>query len=270
MSGEEFGEEFEGRVAFVTGGTLGIGRAAAERLASGGARVAVVGHGDDVAAAEREFRAAGHDAVAFDADVSRADAVGAAVDAAVERFGRLDVVVCSAGIQTYGRVDELPEEVWDRTMDVNVKGMFLTARATIPHLRASGGGVIVNVASVQADAHQQTVPAYCASKGAIRALTRAMALDHALEGIRVVSVSPGAIDTPMLRHAATDFSADGNPEPVIEAWGRSQPIGRVGRAEEVAELIAFLASDRAAFITGSDHLVDGGVLAALGGVELPQ
>jgi NAD(P)-dependent dehydrogenase (short-subunit alcohol dehydrogenase family) len=203
------------------------------------------------------------------ADVSVAADAERFVRTAVERFGGLDILVNSAGVQRYGTVVDTDEATWDEVFDINVKGMFLTAKYAVPAMRQRGGGVIVNVSSVQAFASQTSVAAYTASKGAINALTRAMALDHAGEGIRVVAVCPASIDTPMLHYAAEVWKGDQTEEAMLEAWGKMHPVGRVGTPEEVAELIAFLASGRASFITGGEFKIDGGMLAALG-VRLPD
>jgi NAD(P)-dependent dehydrogenase (short-subunit alcohol dehydrogenase family) len=154
-------------------------------------------------------------------------------------------------------------------LDVNLKGMYLAARHAIPEMRRRGGGAIVNVSSVQAIASQAGVAAYTASKGGINALTRAMAVDHAVENIRVNAVCPGSVDTPMLRWAADLFRGENTVEATVEDWGRMHPLGRVARPEEVAEVICFLASPKASFVTGAEYMVDGGLLAALG-VRLPE
>jgi NAD(P)-dependent dehydrogenase (short-subunit alcohol dehydrogenase family) len=255
-----------GTVVLVTGGSQGIGRAVAELFASEGASVGVWGlEADAVAATVRAIRGTGGDALEIVADVTDERAVGSAVAATVDRYGRLDTLVTSAGVQRYGNVVDTDVATWDEVFAVNVRGAFLAARAALPHLRQSGRGSIVVISSVQAHGTQTEVPAYAASKGALDALVRAMALDEARRGVRVNAVCPGSVDTPMLRASARRFS-DGSPEAedeVIAGWGRMHPMGRVAAPREVAEVVLFLASDRASFITGEDIRVDGGLLASL-------
>lgn len=188
--------------------------------------------------------------------------------ALVTGAGGIDVLINSAGVSRYGTVVETEEAVWDDVLGVNLKSVFLVSRQAIPQLRRRGGGAIVNVSSTQAFAAQTGVAAYAASKGGVNALTRAMAVDHASENIRVNAVCPGSVDTPMLRAAAKLHQPD-SPDALVAAWGTMHPLGRVAAAEEVAEAIAFLASSRASFITGAALTVDGGLLAALG-VRLPE
>lgn len=256
--------EFDGKVALVTG-TTGIGRASILRLAKDGAKVLALGI-DDTGNAELAI-AAERDGLAIvvrKTDVSVAHEVEAAVSDAVGRFGGLDVIVNAAAVHPYGDAVTTAPETFARTMAVNIGSIYLTAHFGVPEMRKRGGGAIVSISSVQGFASQPQVAAYVATKGAIHAITRAMAMDFARDKIRVTSVSPGSVRTPILERAARTF---GGPDVDIEAtfrrYGESHPIGRIGEPEEVAELVAFLASDRAQFITGSDHRIDGGLTAGL-------
>lgn len=253
--------DFTGRIALVTG-TTGIGRASALRLAAGGARVMAVGidPAGNQALAEADPRI-----TVRRTDVSVPGEVEAALAELEDRFGGLDVIINSAAVHPYGDCVATTPETFLRCLAVNVGSIHLTAHFGVPLMRSRGGGAIVNVSSVQGHACQANVAAYVASKGAIHALTRAMALDFAADRIRVTSVSPGSIRTPILELAARTLDGpDADIEAVFARFGASHPIGRIGEAEEVAELIAFLASDKAGFITGSDHRIDGGLTAGIG------
>lgn len=257
--------EFAGKIALVTG-TSGIGRAAALRLAEAGASVFACGIDETInaelvgIAAERKLTITVHRA-----DVSDDDAVAMAVAETARRFGGLDIIVNSAAVHPYGTVTTTAPDVWARCMAVNVGSIYLTARHGIPLMEKRGGGAIVNISSVQGFTCQPNVAAYVASKGAIHALTRAMALDHARQNIRVNSISPGSVRTPILELAARTFDGpEADVEAVFKRFGEAHPLGRIGEPEEVAEMVAFLCSERAAFSTGADYKVDGGLTAGVG------
>lgn len=259
------GRVHEGRVALVTGGSQGIGRGIALTLARRGA--AVVVHGltpDFVDETVALITDAGGRAVGtfgpIDQERTSSDAVAVAVDA----FGRLDHLVTAAGIQRYGDTVETSPETWDEVFGVNVRGVYLAAHAALPVIRRQGGSVTL-ISSVQGTATQNKVAAYTASKGALNALCRAMAVDEAEFGVRVNSVAPGSVDTPMLRAAAALWS-EGTPEAVestIATWGTMHALGRVAQPSEIGEAVSFLASDAASFVTGAELRVDGGLLARI-------
>ena len=257
-------KEFEGKVAIVTG-TTGIGRAIAKRFAVGGA--GVLACGIEVAANQElvlQAKGSGLSLRVEQCDVTQADAVQAAVAKAVKEFGGLDIIVNAAAFHPFGTVVETDLENWSRCMMVNVGSIYLLGHFGVPEMKKRGGGAIINLASVQGHACQRGVAAYAASKGAVHSLTRAMALDHAADNIRVNSISPGSIHTPMLERSAGNFAPGVPVAEVFQRWGKAHPLGRIGTPEEVAELAAFLVSDKAAFCTGGDYLVDGGLLAGIG------
>lgn len=259
--------EFEGKSIVVTGGSLGMGRACAERFAKGGGKVLVVSNDRD--SVDRAVAEIGGGASGFVGDVRMSMDMERAAAEAVSRHGGIDILACCAGIQRYGTVVDTPEDVWNDVLDINLKGIYLAAKFAIPEMRKRGGGAIVAISSVQSYASQAGVAAYTASKGGINALVRAMSLDHAADNITVNSVCPASIDTPMLRWAADLYKGEMSQDEMIAQWGKGHPIGRVGKPEEVAELVAFLASDKARFITGADFKIDGGTMAKLG-IVLPE
>ncbi len=243
---------YTGKRAIVVGGSSGIGLATARLLRERGASVTVAGI-EPPAAAEDE-------SMWISCDVRDAAQVEVAAAKAAGADG-LHWLVFSAGIQRYGTVVETTVEEYDLVQSINARGAFLAAKFAIPQMRA--GGAIVNVSSVQSISCQYGAAAYVASKGTVDALTRAMALDHAAQGIRVNAVLPGTVDTPMVRASAEQFKGEGTAEETLAQWGRFHPLGRVAQPEEVAKVIAFLLSDEASFCTGGSYLVDGGLLAQL-------
>ncbi|MDE0391859.1 MAG: glucose 1-dehydrogenase [Rhodospirillales bacterium] len=261
--------DLAGKYAFVTGGSKGMGFGIARAFLACKARVAICSNEPESLAQAQIELDAGDNLLAIEADVSLGVNVKNAIEQTVDRFGGLNVLVNSAGIQRYGTITDTPEETWDEVMAVNLKGVYWASRCAIPHIEKAGGGAVINLASVQAFASQSNVAAYTASKGAILALTRAMALDHADAGVRVNAICPAAIDTPMLRWAAELWKGDNTAEATIASWGKGHPAGRVGSIEEVAAVAAFLASDLCPFMTGADIKVDGGVLSKLG-IILPE
>lgn len=251
-----------GRVALVSGAASGIGRAIARRFAREGAWVLLVDLNETQVRIETEAIArSGGRAAAARADVSAEADCARVVAQAVEHDGRLDVVVNAAGIIRRATVVDTTEEDWDRTMAVNVRSIFLMARAAVPVMARQGGGCFVNIASNWGLAGGAQAAAYCASKGAVVQLTKALAIDHGPQQIRVNCICPGDVDTPMLRGEAKQLGV--SYEKFLEESGRPVPLGRVATPDDIARAALFLASDAASFMTGTPLLVDGGIGAGL-------
>jgi len=260
--------DFGGKVVVITGGGSGIGQACAREFADRHASVAVVDR--DAKAGEQtvsELRSKNKLAEFFKADTSLRAQVEPLVPAIVTRLGGIDVLVNNAGIQRYGTVTSISEDQWDEVMNVNLKSAFLMSKYAIPVMIERGGGAIVMTGSVQSVAAQRNSVHYVVSKHGLLGLTRCLALDYGKQNIRANCVLPGAIDTPMLRWAA---KLDPNPDKVLDACDRLHVRGKMGRPEEVARVIVFLASDLASFVTGSAVMVDGGLLVPVGGMAFQE
>ncbi len=248
-----------GRRAIVTGAASGIGRATAELLAAEGASVVLADvNGEAGEAVAGGIRAAGGTAVFVRCDVTASADCAKAVDTAVREFGGLDALCNNAGIIRRADVVETTEEEWARVMAVNVTSVFLMSKHAIPVMAAGGGGAIVNTGSGWGLKGGNKAVSYCASKGAVVNMTRAMAIDHGPQKIRVNAICPGDVDTPMLRSEALQL---GQPEADFLSEAANRPLRRFGRPEEIAQVVAFLASDESSYISGTAVVVDGGGLA---------
>jgi NAD(P)-dependent dehydrogenase (short-subunit alcohol dehydrogenase family) len=256
------GKQLDGKTALITGGAGGIGRATALLFAREGAAVAIVDlnqeAGRDVT---REISAAGGHAIFERADVTHAADCRRVVERTVREFGGIHILFNNAGVIRRASVVEISEEDWDTVMAVNVKSVFLMCREVIPGMVKAGGGSIINAASGWGLAGGARAAAYCASKGAVVLLTKAMAIDHGRQNIRVNCICPGDTDTAMLRSEARQL---GEAEDRFLAGSAKRPLGRVGTPEEIAQAALYLASDAASFVTGAALVVDGGGLARSG------
>lgn len=246
----------EGKVAVITGAAQGIGKAAAVALAREGAEV-VIGDIDDAtgAATAQEITSSGGTVVFQHADVTSTSDMQQLIQAAVDRFGKLNVLVNNAAIAVAGTVTEISEETWNRVLNTNLTSVWRGMHFAIPRMIEAGGGAIVNVSSVQSLMGFKGWSAYAAAKGAINALTQQSAVDYAPYNIRVNAIAPGTIMTPMNERI---FRESPDPEKLIQGWNDLHALGRFGEPSEVGELILFLASDESSFITGELIRVDGG------------
>jgi NAD(P)-dependent dehydrogenase (short-subunit alcohol dehydrogenase family) len=247
----------KGKIALITGAASGIARATAELFAAEGAKVAVAdnaadGGGETVAA----IQTVGGEGIFIQTDVSDSGQVTRMVETTLRAYGRIDILFNGAGVLYYGTVLDTDERAWNRVLSINLNGTYLCCRAVLPHMIREGRGSIINVASTVGahDACANAV-AYVTSKGGVTLFTRSIAIDHAKQGVRVNAICPGATDTPMLRNALSPEEMD--------ALAKSQPIGRLGRPEELAKAALFLASDDSSFVTGTAMYVDGGQSAKI-------
>ena len=243
------------KVALITGGGSGIGRAAAELFAREGAKVVVADYKADAGQeAVQAIKDAGGEAVFIEVDVSVPAQVQHMVQTAVDAYGGIDVLFNNAGVLIFGTILETEEAAWNRLMSINLNGVYLCSKAVIPQMIKRGGGSIINTSS-STGAHDvaPNIAAYVTSKGGVTLLTRAMAVDHAQDNIRVNAIAPGPTDTPMLRENMSSEE--------LEAFAATFPMKRLGRPEELAAAALFLASDEASFVTGAILAVDGGQTA---------
>lgn len=247
------GSQWKNKVAVVTGGASGIGEATVTEFVARGARVVILD--------KTSPKASSDSILSLKCDVSSSSDIEAAVTTISTELGLVSFLVNCAGIQRYGTGSTTTNEVWDEVMSVNVKSMFLSFRALFPLMKVSGASV-VNVSSVQALGALPNSVAYVTSKHAIAGLTRALAIDHAVDGIRVNCVCPGSVDTPMLQ---TSISGGLGPTALLREIGELHALGRIARPREIAKVIAFLCSDDASFVTGGIYVVDGGLSSLVAG-----
>jgi NAD(P)-dependent dehydrogenase (short-subunit alcohol dehydrogenase family) len=248
-----------GKTALITGGNSGIGRASAILFAKEGAKVAVaardVASGEDTVAAIKQT---GGTAMFLPTDVSRSEDCRRAVERTLAEFGRIDVLFNNAGMALVKRLHETTEDEWDRILSTNLKSIYLMCRFAIPHMMAAGGGSIINTGSQLSMVAAPNFAAYCATKGAIVNLSRAMALDYAKHNIRVNTLCPGAVATPLLLR---QFEGKEGPQGSLQHLADLHPMGRIGQPEELATAALFLACGEASFVTGTALVVDGGYIA---------
>ena len=254
-------KRFAGRVAIVTGGTTGIGEATVRQLVDEGARVVIAARRAELGIAlEKELGS--ERAFYQQCDVAVQSDVENLIAAAVDKFGGIDILINNAGVGSFGYTPDLDPAVWHQTIAVNLHSVFYACKAAIPHMKRRGGGAIVNVASVSGFYADYGFTAYNASKGAVINYTKSLAIDHAQDNIRANVVCPGLVDTPL-----SDII---NQLKLHDIWVQTIPMQRAGRPDEIARIIAFVASDEASFMTGSSIVADGGLSAATGQPNLPK
>jgi meso-butanediol dehydrogenase / (S,S)-butanediol dehydrogenase / diacetyl reductase len=252
-------QRLSGKVAFITGGGTGIGRACALLFAREGAKVAIAARRKEkLNEVAKEIVAGGGEALALQCDVTDKKVVESALRSTEERFGRLNAVVNNAGVVHVGTAEETSDEDWDRTISANLTGTFYVSRAALPALRRAEGGSIVNIGSYLGLVALKQRAAYCAAKGGVALLTKAMALDHAHENIRVNCICPAIVETEMAKAA---IACAPDPAAYRKARESQIPLGRMGQPEDIARLALFLASDESSWITGTTFPIDGGLTA---------
>jgi NAD(P)-dependent dehydrogenase (short-subunit alcohol dehydrogenase family) len=256
--------ELSGKFAVVTGGTSGIGAAIGRRFAAEGASVALVGRSAERGAElVTEIEATGGRAMFIYADVRDAASVEAMARRVSEASEHVDILVNNAGIIDFGNVIDMSVEAWDNLMNTNVRGVFLVSKFVLPLMLADGsgrGGSVINISSNLGSVGSAGVPAYCASKGAVSQLTRAMAVEHIHQGVRINALCPGTTDTPLVRAQGVDRTPE-EQAAAQERFRARYPVGRMALAEEIADAAVYLASDRSAFVVGAELFIDGGYTA---------
>lgn len=244
---------FKNKVAIVTGGASGIGAATVKKFCANGASVMIADLSDKGQALADELTKAGHKAAFFKIDVTSEEQNKALIENTVKQLGGLDIVFANAGIANDGPIDQLSFEQWQKTIDINLTAVYLLDKYSIEYwLENNKQGVIVNCGSIHSWVGKHSVTAYAASKGGVKLLTQTLAIDYGAKGIRVNAVCPGYIDTPLLNHIGEEGK---------KSLVSLHPIGRLGKPEEVANVVSFLASDEASFVNGAAVLVDGGYVA---------
>lgn len=249
-------KELKGKVALITGAGSGIGQAIALLFAKEGAKVVVADISEtDGKKSVELIKKAGGEAVFVEGDISKAEVTRRIVETAVEEFGRIDILCNNAGIESVGSVVDVSEEKWDKVINVNLRGAFLCSKYAIPKIIESGGGVVINMASVLGLIGSKGEAAYCASKGAIVSLTRAMALDFAFKNVRVNCICPGSVLTPTFRRV---MATSGDYESSFKKNLEKIPLKRVAEPAEIAYAALYLASDKSSYVTGAALVIDGG------------
>ena len=252
--------DHDNKIALVTGGAQGIGKGIVDVLSSEGAQICIADISEEHGIkAVTEIERLGRKAIYIQANFENSEEPKKVIEECVRRLGNINILVNNVGIQpstSYKNIEETSEEVWDAIINVNLKSYFLMSKYSIPYMRKNGQGSIVNIASVQGLQSQKLVPPYAASKGAVLSLTRQMSLDYIKEKIRINAICPGTINTPMVTS-----SISGNINESLKLFGKDIPMGRIGEPKEIGQVVSFLCSDKASFISGEYIIVDGGIMA---------
>jgi meso-butanediol dehydrogenase/(S,S)-butanediol dehydrogenase/diacetyl reductase len=256
--------DLTGQVALITGGTSGIGAATARQFVASGAKVVVVGTNKERGEAlAKEYNSMGNNLLFLPVDVTNASALEDACNKTVEEFGLLSIMMNNAGCGSLGETPDIPFEEWQAVIELNLNAVFYGCRAAIGHIKRAGGGCIINTASISGTRADYGFSAYNSAKAGVINYTRTLALDHGKDNIRANAICPGLINTPLTEMVQ-------GIDPLLEAWNKAIPIGRIGRAEEVANLACFLASPMASYITGAEMLIDGGLGISNGQPNIPH